>query len=335
MARIIFICRQGESYSSVYSYNITGLWNSANFVADAISNKHEVKVVKVADENGIDKELFNFKPDIVILEAVWVTPKKLNELVNISRYKNLKWIVRVHSKPTFLANEGIALTWLVQYAVVPNVVLSGNNNEFNSMMAGIGVNTVLLPNVYNIEFNTNYSYDIKDCVDIGCFGAIRPMKNHLQQASGAIEFANRISKKLRFHVNATRAEQGGENVLKNLRALFSTTHHELIEHPWYPHSEFLKLVAQMDMGLQVSLSESFNIVSADFVSQNIPIVTSKEVDFVASMYYADTGSIHSISKTLTYAYNTRVFRMHKVNQWLLNYHNSKALNMWNRFLGVV
>lgn len=331
MARLLFLCRNSNSYNSAYSYGITGLFNSASFVADALTT-HETKVVKVVDGNAIDKEVYEYKPDIVVLEAVWVTPDKLRELVNIPRYRSIKWLIRIHSKPTFLASEGVAIQWLTEYAKIPNVIISGNHVEFNNMMLSIGVSSTLLPNIYSVQMSAGPVFQQKDHIDVGCFGAIRPMKNHILQAAAAMHFADSINGHLKFHVNATRTEQGGENVLKNLRAMFNNTSHELIEHPWRTHTDFLTLVSQMDVGLQVSLSESFNIVSADFVSQNIPIVTSKEVEFIASMYHADTSSILSIARTLGYAYTTRVFYLHKVNQWLLNFHNHKALSDWDRFL---
>jgi hypothetical protein len=54
-------------------------------------------------------------------------------------------------------------------------------------------------------------------LDVACFGAIRPLKNQLMQGVSAIRCAESIHKTLRFHINASRAEQKGDNVLKNLR----------------------------------------------------------------------------------------------------------------------
>jgi hypothetical protein len=55
------------------------------------------------------------------------------------------------------------------------------------------------------------------CTDTACFGAIRPLNNQLFQAVAATEYARRIGRKLRFHINASRTKQRGENVLKNIR----------------------------------------------------------------------------------------------------------------------
>jgi len=44
------------------------------------------------------------------------------------------------------------------------------------------------------------------------------------------------------------------------------------------HSDFISIVKSMDIGMQVSLSESFNIVAADFVSNGIPLVGSPDIE---------------------------------------------------------
>lgn len=326
--KILFICKQKTNNC----YGITGLYNSARFVVDALSKIHETKLVRVIDSNGIDKEMYSFKPDIVVLEAVWVPPSKLKELSNLPRYKSVQWLVRVHSKPAFLAHEGQAIKYLYEYANIPNVTISGNTEEFSHVMSIIDVNSICLPNIYSKPFtNVAKKFD-KYCLDIGCFGAIRPMKNHVPQAIAAISFGRMMNKQVRFHINATRIEQSGDGVLKNLRVLFANTEHELIEHPWMEHDDFYQLVSQMDMGLQVSLSETFNIVSADFVSQNVPIVTSSEVPFVNTMYHAEPNDIYSIIDGISFVYYTKFIGLHTINQYYLNQHNKLALTKWKEFL---
>ena len=77
-------------------------------------------------------------------------------------------------------------------------------------------------------------------INVSCFGALRPLKNQLSQALAAIQFADSQDYRLRFHINATRVEQQGQNILKNLRGVFgSLKSHQLIEHPWMDH-EVLK-----------------------------------------------------------------------------------------------
>jgi hypothetical protein len=43
------------------------------------------------------------------------------------------------------------------------------------------------------------------------------------------------------------------------------------------HNKFLELLSEMDIGMQVTFTETFNIVSADMVVRRLPVVVSNEV----------------------------------------------------------
>ena len=84
----------------------------------------------------------------------------------------------------------------------------------------------------------------------------RPLKNHLVQAIGALIFAERIGKRLRFNINGGRVEMNGAPILKNLQAIFNgQPQAELVSHGWLPHDGFRSLVANMDIVTQVTFSE--------------------------------------------------------------------------------
>ena len=140
-------------------------------------------------------------------------------------------------------------------------------------------------------------------INIGCFGAIRPLKNQFLQALAAMTFARSIGVKLNFHINGSRVEGNGDPILKNIRALFDATHDcELVEHPWMEHDEFLAVVASMDIMLQVSFSETFNIVGADAASMNVPLIASSELPWLGSYGHADPTSMDSMVEALRSAW---------------------------------
>lgn len=286
MRNILFITKKRHVYDDTggeYTAFNSGLYNSAKFVSDMLCTIPGLNsnIVDVVDNNDIDRVVTAYKPNIVIIEALWVVPEKFAILQNL--HPKVKWVVRLHSELPFLANEGTAMTWLKAYEKYRNVFIASNSNYLVCAMKHILKKPVLYtPNYYPTSVQRAYPalYKTDNVVEVGCFGAIRPMKNHLTQAVAAIKFAENNDKALIFHVNNTRLEQKGDNNYKNLKALFEGTPHTLKEHPWMRHSDFLKQVRLMDIGLQVSLSETYNIVAADFVNNNIPIVTSKEISFV-------------------------------------------------------
>ena len=169
---------------------------------------------------------------------------------------------------------------------------------------------------------------MKDIIDIGCFGAIRPMKNQLNQALAAISFGNEMKKKIRFHINSDRVEQKGDSVLKNIENAFTNTRHELVLHPWMHHEDFIKIVRGMDLGMQVSLSETFNIVAADFVWNGIPVIGASDINWLSSFYMADPNSITNIKNKLYVAWYGRFINLQFLNYMKLESYNYEALKQW-------
>lgn len=367
MSRILFVLKQREktaynweysnngdcdSYDGCESYDgnyscppyhskPSGLLNSAVFVAESIADylHYDVKVVEVFDNSSIWKEIRDYRPTHVIIEALWVVPSKFYELIPL--YPNVKWIIRVHSKEVFLANEGIALQWIRAYQKLTeqysNFHVSFNNEETNDNFRRLKIDALYLPNIYmpkhkkeEIREELRVQRD-KSIINIGCFGAIRPMKNQLIQAMAAIEFAESIGKTLHFHVNGTRIEQRGDEALKNLRALFSESGHKLVEHEWYKHNDFCKIIEQMDLGMQVSLSESFNIVTADFVGKNVPIVVSQDIDWMPWFTRCDpTDSLQMVRRLKFNYFHGKIAKF--FNSIALKKHNVHALVEWKHVI---
>lgn len=296
----------------------SGLFNSASFMNKMLTDAgYQSEIVHVIDNSFIDREVTRYRPNIVIIEAFWVVPEKFDVLVKL--HKNVKFVIRNHSKTPFLANEGIAFDWAMRYSNTPNVYVSSNSLDTNEEMAALFASMhgdwtkneakdrcPYLPNYYPLNFHPE-KHDAREIVDgvvnIGCFGAIRPLKNQMIQAIAAIKFAEQNGLTLKFHINGNRIEGNGNNVLKNMRNLFKHLPHELVENAWMPHHEFIEFVATMDMGMQVSYTETFNIVAADMISQGVPVVTSKEIDWVDPKFHADPNNCDDIVRVLQSIYD--------------------------------
>ncbi|CAB4124164.1 hypothetical protein UFOVP49_39 [uncultured Caudovirales phage] len=301
-----------EEQSVLYTYCLsTGLLNSVRFICDMLNETGvEANYVEVADNNDIDREVNKYKPTHVVIEAFWVVPEKFDLLKKL--HHKVKWIIRNHSELPFLANDSSATGWALQYIQKEKVYVATNSVKsyediLNMASAVIGRKAAH----EKILFMPNYYvFDDEECpprkpightINIGCFGAIRPFKNHITQVSAAIKFAQRNNLKLRFHINTGRIEEKGNPVLKSIRSIFQyldPTRYSLVEHHWLEHDEFIHLVNKMDIGLQVSFTETFNIVAADFVSKNVPIVVSKEIFWMPSRNHADPTDSEDIAKTM-------------------------------------
>jgi hypothetical protein len=319
----------------------TGLFNSASFMNDMLNDVNiESKISVVVDNNCIDREVSDFKPTHVIIEALWVTPQKFHTLCRL--HPKVKWIIRLHSEMPFLANEGMALDWLGDYVTYNNIIIAVNAPRIlEEMRDYLGLKMdwcektrkkriIYLPNYYPQNYRFKSFDKNKEYIDISCFGAIRPLKNHVVQALAAIKFAEKIGKKLRFHINLGRVEQKGDSVLNNLKGLFSQIHksgHLLVKHEWSPREEFLETCSKMDIGMQVSFSETFNIVGADLVSQGVPIVGSPEIPWLNDIFGAKPTEGDKICKKLLITYKFPLFNL-LTNQFLLYRYTNKTKRIW-------
>jgi len=345
---ILFILKRREDYNPIIHSPkglSTGLFNSASFMVDMLNESGIKASIEVAiDNNCIDRLVTKHKPTHVIIEAIWVTPAKFAVLVPL--HPKVKWIVRLHSEMPFMAGEGIAINWIGDYLSFSQVslginaprmldeirVLAYNKPGWNKKMANERV--IYLPNYYPQSY-----WDVKgvvkkiDTIDIGCFGAVRPLKNHLLQAFAALKFANKIGKKLRFHINVGREEMKGQPVLHNLKGLFvqlAGTEHQLLMHNWVQRENFLRLCRQMDIGMQCNFSETFNIVGADLVSQGVPLIGTKEIPWCSSLYSPDPTNSDQICDTLLKTYHLPWLNV-KLNQYNLTKYTSNTKRIWIKY----
>ena len=331
--KVLFLLKKrSENYGI---HNSSGLLNSVKFVSDALQHIGvDSKYVLVEDGNGIDKEVYFNKPEVVILEAYWALPSKVEELSK--KYSKINWIVRSHSNMPFFVCEKMAIDWSFKYLAIKNVYVAANNKELYSSLLLLGhhksKNILYLPNYYPVsDYDFIGRFKNKEVINIGCFGALRLLKNHINQALGALQFGHDRKMKIRFHINAQTLNGGDSTILHNLRELFSNIgqDHELVEHEWLEHECFKHLIKEhIDVGLQVSYSETFNIVAADFVDMLRPTVVSEEVSWMDSKFHANPNSVEDINAKIKKVLDPRCIPVIKENKKRLKDFSTKSLDIW-------
>lgn len=345
--KVLFILKRRHDYNAVLHSEFgmsTGLFNSAYYMYDMLKeNGVPSKLVVVKDNNDIDREVHNYKPTHVIIEALWVVPSKFTVLCKL--HPKVKWIIRLHSDLPFIANEGMAMDWIGDYFNYKNVAVAANSprmlnelkeyylNKFPGSKHDYRDQVIYLPNYYPQNYKKKHSHSRRKHINIGCFGAVRPMKNHLLQAIAAIKFADLLGKKLKFHINAGRVEQRGDTVLNNLKSLFAQIHksgHRLILHDWMSRDEFLKVCEKMDISMQVSFSETFNIVLADCASKGVPVIGSKEIPWISSLYKCDSTSSDDVRNKLVYTYMSPSLNVF-LNQRGLKKYTDRTKKIWLKY----
>lgn len=347
--RVLFITKFRET-SDGYSHSglSSGLYNSARFICDMLNEHSEnidARIAQVIDNNSIDAVVTDFRPDIVIIEALWVVPDKFKVLKSL--HPHVKWVIRLHSDTPFAASEGIFIEWCTEYLQMKNVYLNVNSRDLydsfvsyfkNNHLGHVHHKISYLENYYPVEKIAGsdvvpYADKNPDAIDIGCFGAIRPLKNQLIQALAAIQYADKIGKRLNFHINNSRKEMAGSPAYRNIVNLFSKNpRHTLVEHAWLPHDQFLNVMAAMDICMQVSYSETFNIVAADAVALNIPVLVSDQIEWVSPWFTADPNSTSSIVRGLARVSLLSSIGLQKMNKSSLKNQSKQAKERWLSFL---
>lgn len=346
--KVLFLLKRREDYNSITHNHLglsTGLYNSAKFMNDMLQSIGvESNLEVVIDNNCIDREVTKYRPTHVIIEAMWVVPSKFSVLQKL--HPNVTWIVRLHSEMPFMSGEGIAMDWIGEYSKFRNVIIGVNAprmrrevclflktlNNWNQRTTTRKV--IYLPNFYPQDYKLKQFDRKKDTIDISCFGAIRPLKNHLLQAHAAVDFAESIGKRLRFHINGGRTEMKGEPILHNLRGMFEhltdRTGHELVSHDWTPRDGFVELCSQMDIGMQCNFSETFNIVGADLISQGVPLVGSKEIPWSSKYFNSDPTDSRQMCEMLerSYSYPKLNVKLHQRN---LRKYTEQTKKVWAKY----
>ena len=317
--KLLFVLKKRDHFNpekDIYVGLSSGLHNSVSFIVNMLVASGVKAVLSVVnDNNDIDREITINKPNYVIIEALWVVPEKFKVLAQL--HPSVKWIVRLHSEISFIAGEGIAMGWIAEY-LKHGVSVACNSPRmakevryYVKSLINCGDKIAesfvpLLTNYYPMVFKHAKPYlTNSDILNVGCFGAIRPLKNQLIQAMGALRLANHLNKKLYFHINYDRIEMGGNPILHNLRDMFKSLEHRghiLVNHEWEDHEEFKNVCRGMDIGMQVSFTETFNIVGADIISEGVPLVGS-DIPWMDKEYLVDIDDSENIYKKMLYSYD--------------------------------
>lgn len=328
----LFVLKSRQDYGTK-SFN-NSLLISAKFLSDMLQlNGHPSAVDEAKDQNAVQALVDKYSATVVVIEAIWITPEKMQQLQAAN--PKVRWVVRVNSEVPFLAAEGNSIAWIFAYLV------HGATVSFNSEMAlhdfkqlysqtlfPSGAALVWLPNFYppqKVQPPGGHSTHIK----IGCFGAIRQLKNQLMQAFASVEYGKLKKRPVSFYMNDGKTEPGNEGIIPAIRSTLAQTGNELILNPWLGHKEFLTLVREMDLCLQVSASESFSGVAADAISLGVPLVGSHAIRWLPGVSQVDYNSVDAIVAGMMRAGDATVAANHQA----LAHYAANSTALWNQFLG--
>lgn len=255
------------------------------------------------DVADVRKGLDSLKPTHAVIQAIWISSEDQAELC--VEFPNVQFVVRCHSQIGFLQVEPDAIKILRDLMYLQelqlNLTVSSNTLRLQDFLQNTYKSKVLhLANLYDIERvhrkipNTSGHRLLR----IGSFGAHRLLKNHTTAAAAAMMIAERRGSDLEFYVSTGR-EEGSNNdpILRSMKAMFSRVPWaKLIEAPWEEWSQFRQTVAFMDLCMQVSFTETFNIVTADAITEGVPSVVSDAIEWAPLDWQASVDDASDVAR---------------------------------------
>jgi len=319
-----------------------GLRNAGMFISDYLrSIGIDSQLTIIPDGGYLDATLKSFRPKVVIMEAMWLKPEKFVSIAKENPFVK-EIIVRVHSDITYFSIEPKGFQFLFDIQEI-NDKFPGDTPVFKSALNALNFSDstknlfkedfTYLPNIYDKPFRKSKKELRSNRIDIACYGAIRLLKNHIQQALAAMQAADELGKILYFRINDVDND-AGSTIRASLELLFRKNgKHKLVVDAWRPHGEFLDLIRSSDIGIQLSMTESFNIVAADFISQGTPIIGGESITWLPEELKCSGTDVREIVDTIKRVYKSRNSRDLQENAYNnLNEYNNHAKQAWEDYL---
>jgi hypothetical protein len=292
-----FAAAKGRQYSHV-GLGVNGL-QTAKVLRQ---NKIKTSVVGVWTVDDARKALAEqpFSTHCLI-EAPWISAADTASLM--SAYPHIHFIVRSHSQIGFLQVESGAITILRDLLTLQegslNLTVAANSLLLKSFIEKVyGSKCLYLPNLYDLERVTakrGVAHDHR-LLRVGSFGAMRLLKNHTTAAAAAMMTAKQRGCNLEFYVSTNRVEHG-QGILDSLRAMFvGVPWAKLVESQWQDWSRFRTTVAHMDLCMQLSTTETFNIVTADACAEGVASVVTPVIDWAPKWWQVGTDSVDDAAR---------------------------------------
>jgi hypothetical protein len=237
----------------------------------------------------------------VIISAPWIPTLEMQALSN--DFPQTQFAVTCHSNVGFLQADrnGVKLVRELMDLEMStsNVHLGGNSRRFCQWInQAFGVPCVYLPNLYYLD-SVPRPRGPFGCgtLRIGAFGATRPLKNLMSAAGAALEIARQLRVPLEFWISAGRTEGGGDGVLAAVNEMLNGLPHVSVKlNGWQTWPEFRKTIAHMNLLMQPSYTESFNMVTADGVAEGVASVVSSAIDWAPEDWKADVDDVPQIAR---------------------------------------
>ena len=277
-------------------------------------------------------------PDVthVVISAPWIPTLELQKLT--TEFPRVRLAMNCHSNVGFLQADanGVRLfggAMEVQRGSA-NFHLAGNSRKFADWAGEtFGSPLTYLPNLYFLEdgIQPRRPPFHGDLLRVGAFGATRPLKNLMSAAGAALTISRVLGVDLELWINSGR-DEGGGGILRAIEEMYAITRHAtIVKAGWSSWHDHRKTVARMNLLINCSYTESFNMVTADGVAEGVPSVVSDAIYWAPEYWRAPVDDVLRIARVGRHLLFDPLAPRDGLQA--LMKHNGEGIGAWKGFLG--
>lgn len=301
LPKIIFYFKK---FGNGHGYNNCGVHDAAVITSDFFKTfGYSCDVFPVENEEELISNAKEHHSAIKIIEGIWFDSEKIKEVPG-------RKIIRSHSQWSFIDEKTIKLMYEYQKNDEIEIVFNcfDSCDVFKNSLIESN-NVFYIGNLFNFPAKVTKNFYDDNIFKIGMFGELRPMKNYVAQAMAVSAFATYLAKEsdivTELHVNSSL---DSDPVLRNLREIAKNNKNLiLVEHDWLHGKDYDDIICAMNLGLQVSFTETFNQTAAKFVINGTPVIGSYAIKWLPEEAKVNASEANSLYDKLIDFYSRVLF----------------------------
>jgi glycosyltransferase involved in cell wall biosynthesis len=235
-------------------------------------------IMYYADDNGLLEAVKGNDAGLYILQIPTFSHDTLSSVLKLG--KNI--VLGIHSTICNLQVEENALRRLLRFSQLRErhfAISCPSKLEVNGFNSFSATPFIYLPNTYSFPIKAHIKKRKlnPELIKISLFCALRSFKNIMAQVVAVSLLAKR-GFKIELHLIDDQSHIAG-----CIKEIADSLPYKVIFHELADNKALLKLMAKMDLGLQVSLSETFSYAAFEQMALGVPIVASTAVPYATQI----------------------------------------------------
>jgi hypothetical protein len=250
-------------------------------------------LMAVSSPEMIGRNIRKENPTHVAIMAPWINPGLIRYWCR--EWPEIQFAIVCHSNLAFLGADPKAASLMLQYAELSremhNFHLAANAAVTSAWAAIVhNADVITLPNLYWINEHTwraRQPYN-GGPIEIGMFGAGRILKNFATGAGAVLVLQRQMGVTINLHTNVGIDGRSPGEVKMPYEMIQADPHVNWINEGWLPWPAFTRLLGRMYVLIQPTVSESFNVVTADGIARGVSSAVGPAISWVPDYWKANT-----------------------------------------------